>query len=239
MPLLTRRANWPFFGSPVPGLSPSGLANLESDPDRIFRPSVIGRCANPECRSNWFHLFRHRSTPVFDGGWTCSPECTEVRLLCALRRELDGPASTAETYRHRIPLGLLMLDKGWITRAQLREALQAQAAAGSGRLGDWLIKQKATDETFVTRALALQWSCPVLPLEAHDAAALTSVMPRLFLDAFGALPLRRGTGKTPLSWLRAITRPRAGPCGRKNHGNARGERYRSIHSLSSCALPHT
>jgi hypothetical protein len=41
----------------------------------------------------------------------------------------------------------------------------------------------------VTRALALQWSCPVLSPEPQDAAALTFAIPRLFLDAFGALPL--------------------------------------------------
>ena len=106
-----------------------------------------------------------------------------------------APLSPLRRYRHRIPLGLLMLEKGWITRAQLREALQAQATTGSGRLGEWLIKQNATDEAFVTRALAQQWSCPVLSLEAQDTAALTFAMPRLFLDAFGALPLRVAQGR--------------------------------------------
>ncbi|WP_348261393.1 hypothetical protein P8935_16505 [Telmatobacter sp. DSM 110680] len=115
--------------------------------------------------------------------------------MSALRRELDGRAAPCENYRHRIPLGLLMLEKGWITRVQLREALKAQTAAGSGRLGEWLIAQRATDESVVTRALALQWSCPVLSPDSQDAAVLTSAMPRLFLDAFGALPLRVAGGK--------------------------------------------
>ena len=47
----------------------------------------------------------------------------------------------------------------------------------------------------MTRALGLQWSCPVLPLEFHDAEALTALLPRLFVDAFGALPLRVAAGK--------------------------------------------
>jgi len=50
-------------------------------------------------------------------------------------------------------------------------------------------------EQLVTRALGLQWSCPVLPLEYHDAQALTALMPRLFVEAFGALPLRVAAGK--------------------------------------------
>ena len=40
----------------------------------------------------------------------------------------------------------------------------------------------------MTRALGLQWSCPVLPLEFHDPESLSPVMPRLFVDAFGAFP---------------------------------------------------
>ena len=50
-------------------------------------------------------------------------------------------------------------------------------------------------EQLVTRALGLQWSCPVLPVEFHDAEALAALVPRLFVDAFGALPLRVAAGK--------------------------------------------
>jgi hypothetical protein len=49
-------------------------------------------------------------------------------------------------------------------------------------------------EELVTRALGLQWSCPVLNLEVHDPG-LTSLIPRLFVDAFGALPIRVAAGK--------------------------------------------
>jgi hypothetical protein len=156
----------------------------------LLNRSLIGKCANSDCRTSWLHLFRKRSTPVFEGGWTCSPECTEARILKALCRELDGRGQTQEVHRHRIPLGLLMLEHGWITHQQLRRALEAQRASGSSRIGECLIRQGATDEATVTRALGLQWSCPVLSTESHGAAALASVMPRLFVDAFGALPLR-------------------------------------------------
>jgi hypothetical protein len=88
-----------------------------------------------------------------------------------------------------------MLEQGWITREQLRRALEAQKASGNGRLGSWLMRQKSVSEELVTRALGLQWRCPVLPLEQHDCATLTAVMPRLFVDAFGALPLRIAAGR--------------------------------------------
>ncbi len=35
-----------------------------------------------------------------------------------------------------------MLEQGWITQRQLRAALEAQKAAGSGRLGHWLVRQQ-------------------------------------------------------------------------------------------------
>lgn len=189
MPFLKRDADVLSLAQ-ASAFGPSSLPTSRTTPDRGFGPGLISRCANPNCHTGWLHMFRHRSTPMFEGGWTCSPECTEACVLSALRRELDDRAPVGATYRHRLPLGLLLLEKGWITRAQLREALSKQAAAGYGRLGEWLITLHATDETIVTRALAMQWSCPVLFPDAHAASALAFAMPRLFLDAFGALPLR-------------------------------------------------
>ncbi|MGA9669795.1 MAG: hypothetical protein WBQ94_11330 [Terracidiphilus sp.] len=156
---------------------------------------IFATCAHPGCRSGWLHLLRSRAAPVFEGGWNCSVECTAARIALAVRRESNGRGAAFESHRHRIPLGLVMLEQGWITSSQLRQALDAQRSAGAGRLGDWLVRQQGIDEQLVTRALGLQWSCPVLPLEFHDAEGLTAVVPRLFVDAFGALPLRVAAGK--------------------------------------------
>jgi len=41
----------------------------------------------------------------------------------------------------------------------------------------------------------LQWSCPVLGIEFHDAEGMTPVLPRFFANASGALPLRVAAGK--------------------------------------------
>jgi hypothetical protein len=159
------------------------------------RRSLLATCANPGCGSGWLHLLRSRSTPVFEGGWNCSAACTLARLQAAVWREMEGAASVEPGYRHRIPLGLLMLEKGWINSSQLRQALEAQKGAGAGRLGHWLVRQQGVSEQLVTRALGLQWSCPVLPVQYHEAEALTPLVPRLFVDAFGALPLRLAAGK--------------------------------------------
>lgn len=166
------------------------------------RAGLLPVCANPGCRAGWLRLWRSRSTPAFEagweGGWSCSAECTRSLVEAALQRERDGrgPArvSAPESHRHRIPLGLAMLEQGWITAEQLRRALAAQKAAGQGRLGVWL-RGQGVDESLITRALGLQWSCPVLAVDAAEVLGLTALVPRLFVDAFGALPLRVAAGR--------------------------------------------
>lgn len=122
-------------------------------------------------------------------------DCTLDCVGAAVVREMDGLGSSGQTYRHRIPLGLLMMQQGWISADQLRSALEAQRAAGSGRLGQWLVRQKVASEEMVTKALGLQWSCPILSFDPQGVLALSAAMPRLFLDAYGALPLRLAAEK--------------------------------------------
>ena len=189
MPILSRR--------PAAGLAPATENRFNpavAVPARS-RPALLETCANPACASGWLQLWRSRSGPVFEAGWNCSAACTSQRLEAALRREMEGRGTMQETHRHRVPLGLMMLEQGWITAGQLRQALDAQKAAGGGRLGHWLVRQQGVSEHLVAKALGLQWSCPVLPVEALDVEALTSIVPRLFVDAFGALPLRLAAGR--------------------------------------------
>lgn len=159
------------------------------------RPALFETCANPGCRSGWFHLWRGRARPIFEGGWTCSPECMSALVSAAIGREWAGATAGREAHRHCIPLGLIMLEQGWITQSQLRLALDAQREQGSGRLGEWLVRQGATSEERVTRALALQWRCPVLAVDPGYSASLTWIAPRLFVDANNLLPLRVAAGQ--------------------------------------------
>ncbi len=159
------------------------------------RYGLVSTCANPRCSAGWLKVWRSRTSPVFERGWCCSPECTAAQAGWALRREMEMPGHAEETHRHRIPLGLVMLEQGWITGAQLRGALAAQRTAGAGRIGHWLIRQLGVSEHLVTRALGLQWGCPVLGLDGHEPESVAVFLPRLFVDAFGALPLRSAAGK--------------------------------------------
>lgn len=157
--------------------------------------SLFPSCANPLCLTSWLHLWRNRQVPVFEGGWSCSEECTRERIAVSVRHEMDGQQPEPVEHHHRVPLGLLMLSEGWISQAQLKAALRAQKAAGHGRLGSWLIRDARIEERLVTRALSLQWNCPVFSMQGPPDQGLGSIAPRLLVEAFGILPIRVAGGK--------------------------------------------
>ena len=126
-------------------------------------------CANPRCSSGWLHLWRSREAPVFEG---------RMVLLGRMhggaggsgagpgdgRRGAAPAKATAIAFRSAWPCW----SRAGSTRDDLRAALAAQRAAGSGRLGNWLVRQQSVSEELVTRALGLQWGCPVLGMEFHN-----------------------------------------------------------------------
>jgi hypothetical protein len=170
----------------------------------------FSHCANPRCATGWMHLWRSRRSPVFEGGWSCSPGCMAELVRAAVRREIA--LGSGAPYRHRIPLGLLLVDQGHITREQLRDALRHQERAAETdpdrlRLGEWLVGSGILSETVLTRALSAQWSCPLFSPGAYRAADVASALPRLLVEALGALPLRvLGGGTLCLAFSRRIDR---------------------------------
>jgi hypothetical protein len=92
-------------------------------------------------------------------------------------------------HRHRVPLGLLLLAQGWITHKQLQYALEVQRKQG-GRIGEVLVAECGVDSGQITRALGLQWSCPVLGTSGFSPREMALIVPRTFVEQFGLLPLR-------------------------------------------------
>ena len=156
---------------------------------------LMNTCMNPDCNTSWLRLWRRRNVPRFEGQWACSADCMRVLIEHAVERELgDGTPLEPKKHKHRIPLGLLMLSQGWITQEQLRRALDAQReAGGKARIGKWLMQQCNLSEELVTRALSMQWGCPVLSLSDHQPETVSTLIPRVLLDTYGIVPLRTGS----------------------------------------------
>lgn len=190
-----RRANGrlPLYGEDDAGLAPT--ENNFGDEAASEVPSS-STCMNPYCKTNWLRLWRRRQAPRLEGRWACSAECMRSFVETVVARELAGDMPwEPQRHRHRMPLGLILLGQGWITEEQLRAALEAQRTVGKGRIGAWLMRQCKLPEERVTRALAMQWGCPIFPVAIHQPETVATLIPRLFLDSFGLLPVRVASGR--------------------------------------------
>jgi hypothetical protein len=116
----------------------------------------------------------------------------KAMVTAAVRGEAGGDEFPEDvtTHHHRMPLGLVLLQQGWITQVQLERALYRQRSAGTGRIGRWLTEECGLDREVVTRGLALQWSCPVLRPEGFEPEAMALLAPRVLVESAGMVPLR-------------------------------------------------
>jgi hypothetical protein len=153
---------------------------------------LVPPCGYEACvyATNPWRRLRRRSLGVrLAGTQYCGTECLEPALAEVLERthSVSPPRPTAP---HRIPLGLLLLSRQQLTAGQLRSALEAQRAAGRGKIGVWLQQLGFSTEEQVTAALARQWSCPVLRTAPGKMIAIrVPQIPVLLLEFFQMIPV--------------------------------------------------
>jgi hypothetical protein len=149
-------------------------------------------CGNPECSVRWRSLMKDRRRPLFEGRWGCTARCIRTLVARAIRREMVDESIPADegAHRHRMTLGLILLERGWISVDQLAQARELQQHGNSEQIGRWLIAKCGVDKGHVARALAMQWGCPAITLDGFDANAMALIAPRCLLDACGVVPVR-------------------------------------------------
>jgi len=152
---------------------------------------LASRCAGPECpyRGKLWPAWLRKTTGVeFDGRWYCEVGCLKPILVLQLQQLLSRFLYERPRI-HRLPIGLLLVNRSVITHDQLREALRLQRDAGRGKLGDWLRQLDVVNESQITAALAQQWGCPVFPLEQLATFLFSSeLLPLPLLESAGAVP---------------------------------------------------
>jgi hypothetical protein len=149
------------------GLIPPACAGFLvrcSSPGCSFRlkvqPAVMARFRGLHFRTRWYH----------------NPSCL-LECLTEVIKQMLPSVAPARQRPHRMPIGLLLLQRGAITGKQLREALRLQRSAGSGKLGYWLQQIAPVDEDQICAALAQQWACPVFPLHQSGLPSITADAP--------------------------------------------------------------
>lgn len=146
----------------------------------------LALCSGP--KSPWARLRQRPRGAFLQGIFYCQRQCLETALTAQLARlHALAPAVPPS---NRIPLGLLMVARGWLTHEQVVKALAAQQTARSGQIGEWFERLGFATEQQVTSALALQWGCPVT--SSLDSAALQPFgqIPLGILESFQMVPLQ-------------------------------------------------
>jgi hypothetical protein len=123
------------------------------------------------------------------GASYCAPQCFETAAHECFYAACT-PVVAASPIQHRIPLGLLMLSRGDLTREQLRAALEAQQGNHQRRIGECLQALGFATEQQITTALGLQWACPVLAWRAPHDSVCGRLLPYRLLERFRMLPIQ-------------------------------------------------
>jgi hypothetical protein len=170
------------------------LQAIAAQPSRIdLQPASMSarpRCANAFCRRSWLGFLKDHRRPIFEDRWACSGHCLRALVDGAIRRESPAVATVEPEHSHRIPLGLILLSRGWITQSQLQHALSMQRQTGGGRIGRWLIEECGVPEESVLNGLALQWSCNVFSPHSFHPQQMALAVPREIIESIAMLPVR-------------------------------------------------
>ena len=117
----------------------------------------------------------------------------------AVARELQGQAPRAALHRHRVPLGsAVALPGGDYPRAAARGADPAEESQADG----WAAGSKrehGLQERAITRALGVQWGCPVLTIENHSPERVAGAGAAAFHRCLW-LSAAAPCGLAPLDW---------------------------------------
>ena len=154
------------------------------------------KCSNQVCRTSPLKaVFGGKGLQIFDD-WFCGPECVE-HALASQFADLCRSLRPAETRRAaRVPLGLMLFSRGYLSEEQFKAALEAHRNCG-GRVGDIALQLGFVSEEQVAAALAGQWNYPVYsfknaPLQLPAIAplhlmALHQMLPIQFIEDTGRL----------------------------------------------------
>jgi hypothetical protein len=153
-------------------------------------------CGNRECKTGWLQIFRSRAVPRFEEKWACSAACMERIIAGAVRSQIESWEPLPAERALRMPLGLILLSRGWISHRELQEALAAQRRAQNGRIGQWLRRLHGVSEETITKALGIQWNCAVLPSGMQGLEWTRPLIPAFLRKRYGLALLRQGSDRT-------------------------------------------
>lgn len=149
-------------------------------------------CGSQDCRTGWLQLWRRRTYPRFEGKWACSASCMERIIADSIRSQMESWERAPKERTLRMPLGLILLSRGWISHRELQEALAMQRRAQDGQIGEWLRHLYGISEETIAKALAIQWNCAVLPSGTSGLERASAMLPAFLEQRYSLTLVRQG-----------------------------------------------
>jgi hypothetical protein len=118
--------------------------------------------------------------------WYCSSVCFTAAAEQEIVRLLTS-GTVLVNHISRLPLGLILINRGLLTIDQLREAINKQKEAGD-EIGELLVRQGLLTEKQVTATRATQWGCPVFAVPDHAARVPVNI-PLALLQVYSMIPV--------------------------------------------------
>ncbi len=151
--------------------------------------SWLNVCANSGCRAKPVRTRLLCSGAYIGNDRYCSPDCLHTGLAEHFGELLQKPKAVQSKRRHRIPLGLELVSRGYIDGPALQAALQRQKQQPESRLGQILMSMGAVSEDQITTAVAAQWSVPVLRPDPCHVPEATQLIPFALMERYKMLPV--------------------------------------------------
>lgn len=146
-------------------------------------------CTRENC-GRWLtqrHFDTRKVGVNFSGEWYCSYRCVAAELERALGKMM-GRAAASSKHSFRMPLGLTLVSRGYLTEEQLKTANEKQKADGQ-EFSDVLLSLKYIDERKLTAVRAAQWGCAVFDIPDYFESPLMS-LPRALMKRYFMVPLQ-------------------------------------------------
>jgi Type II secretion system (T2SS), protein E, N-terminal domain len=131
------------------------------------------------------HLSAHKAGIRMQDAWYCSSLCFTSAAEQEILRLLTS-GTVLVNHISRMPLGLILINRGLLTIDQLREATSEQKEGDE--IGELLVRLGLLTEKQVTATRATQWGCPVFAVPDHAAPVAINI-PLALLQIYLMVPV--------------------------------------------------
>jgi hypothetical protein len=163
------------------------IGSFRTAVDRGWK-SMHSVCALRTCRNTMLirSVPQRRVGVTVGQSWYCSVDCFVSAALTRLA-ELSDERIVEMPHRPRLPIGLVMVSKNYLTGEQLRYAT-AQSQLHNEELENALLRLGLASERQLASARAMQWGCPMLKQEGVGQT-IEADIPATLLRSSCAAPL--------------------------------------------------